>query len=178
MKNGRRTFESVGDDLQVALQELKARQASLNGPTPVTIIPEKKTLRTEVEAFLAHRAESWRYILGVFGDWFGWDKDPAHFQREDFRAFAVHLTKVKACNKDECLAPRTRKNYLKDLSQFLRSTGRVVIVVRKRAGRDHRKGDGRNSQYTGSDPPRFPQGQQEDQGLLLKIHCGCDVCRL
>ena len=84
-KNGTRTFESVGDDLQVALQELKARQASLSSPTPVIIIPEKKTLRTEVEAFLVCRPKSWRYILGVFGDWYGWDENPADFQREDFQ---------------------------------------------------------------------------------------------
>lgn len=68
LKNGRRTFESVGDDLQVALQELKARQASLNAPTPVTIITQPKTLRTEVQTFLANKPDSWRHILGVFGD--------------------------------------------------------------------------------------------------------------
>lgn len=129
-KNGRRTFESVGDDLQVALQELKARQASLNTPTPVTVITQRKILRTEVQTFLANRAESWRYILGVFGDWYGWDKDLASFQRADFQAFAGHLAKLRPAYKNECYAPRTRKNYLKHLTQFLRSTGRVVIVVR------------------------------------------------
>jgi len=130
LKNGKRTFESVDDELQVALQELKARQASLSAPTPVTVIPERKIVRTEVEAFLANRPESWRYILGVFGDWYGWEEDPASFQREDFQAFAAHLEKLRPANKKECYAPRTRKNYLKHLTQFLRSTGRVVIVVR------------------------------------------------
>jgi integrase len=128
-KNGRRTFESVGDDLQVALQELKARQASLNAPTRVTIITPK-TVRTEVQAFLSNRPKSWRYILGVFGDWYGWDKDPASVQREDFQAFAAHLAKLSPAHKECLMAPRTRKNYLKHLTQFLRSSGRVVIVVR------------------------------------------------
>jgi integrase len=130
LKNGRRTFESVGDDLQVALQELKAPQASLNAPPPVTIITQPKTVRTEVQTFLANKPDSWRHILGVFGDWYGWDKDPADFQREDFHTFAAHLTKLRPAVNKECLAPRTRKNYLKHLTQFLRSTGRVVIVVR------------------------------------------------
>jgi integrase len=129
MKTGRRTFESVGDDLQVALQELKARQAFLKAPTPVAIVTQRKTVRSEAQAFLASRPESWRYILGVIGDWYGWDNNLSDFQREDFHAFAAHLTKLRPANK-ECLAPRTRKNYLKHLTQFLRNTGRVVIVVR------------------------------------------------
>ena len=90
LKNGRRTFESVGDDLQGALQELKARQASLNAPTPVAIITQPKAVRSEVQTFLANKPDSWRHILGVFGDWYGWDKNPAAFQREDFHAFAAH----------------------------------------------------------------------------------------
>jgi len=129
LKNGRRTFESVGDDIQVALQELKARQASLSAPTPVPIITQPKTVRAEVQTFLANKPESSRHILGVFGDWYGWDKDPAEFQREDFRAFAAHLTKLRPANK-EYFAPRTRRNYLKNLATFLRSTGRIVIVSR------------------------------------------------
>jgi integrase len=67
--------------------------------------------------------------LGVFGNWYDWDKDPADFQREDFRAFAAHLTKLRPAHK-ECLAPRTQRNYLKNLLTFLRATGRSVIVVR------------------------------------------------
>jgi len=113
----------------LVLQEQKARQASLNAPTPVAVIAQRKTLRTEVQAFLAHRPKSWRYILGVFGDFYGWDEDPASFHREDFQAFAAHLAKLRPANK-ECLAPRTQKNYLKHLMTFLRSTGRVVIEVR------------------------------------------------
>src|SRR5262245_40010533 len=58
LKNGCRTFESVGDDLQVALQEQKARRTSLNPPTPVTVITQRKTLRMEVQTFLANRPES------------------------------------------------------------------------------------------------------------------------
>jgi len=83
-----------------------------------------------VQTFLANKPDSWRHILGVFGDWYGWDKNPADFQRQDFHAFAAHLTKLRPAVNKECLAPRTRKNYLKHLTQFLRSTGRVVIVVR------------------------------------------------
>jgi hypothetical protein len=37
MKNGRRTFESVGDDLQVALQEQKNRSQALSSSPPLTI---------------------------------------------------------------------------------------------------------------------------------------------
>jgi len=129
LKNGRRTFEGVGDDLQLVLQEQKARQASLNALAPVAVIAQKKTLRTEVQAFLAHRPKSWQYILGVFGDFYGWDEDPASFHREDFQAFAAHLAKLRPANK-EGLAPRSQKNYLKHLMTFLRSAGRVVIEVR------------------------------------------------
>jgi hypothetical protein len=99
LKNGSRTFESVGDDLRVALQEQKARRVSHNTPTPITVITRRKTLRTEVQTFLANRPESWRYILGVFGDWYGWDKDAVSFQREDFQAFAAHLAKLRPANK-------------------------------------------------------------------------------
>jgi len=129
LKNGKRTFESVGDDLQVVLQEQKARQASLSSPTPVTVITQRKTVGTEVQAFLVQRPKSWRYILSVFGDFYGWDEDPASFQREDFQAFAVHLARLRPANK-ECLAPRTQKNYLKNVLTFLRSAGRVVILAR------------------------------------------------
>jgi integrase len=111
------------------MQELKARQAALNAPTPVTIITQRKTVRTEVQAFLTNRPKSWRYILGVFGDFYGWDKDLTNFERGHFRTFAAHLTKLRPAHK-ECLAPRTQKNYLKNLLTFLRCTGRVVIVVR------------------------------------------------
>jgi len=95
-RNGRRTFESVGDDLQVALQEQKVRQASLNAPTPVAITSQRKTLREDVPAFLTNRPEL-RYILGVFGDWCRWVKDQASFERNDFQAFATHLTKLPPC---------------------------------------------------------------------------------
>jgi len=115
--NGSRTFESVGDDLQVALQEQQARRASLDAPTPVTIISARKTVRTEMQTFLTNRPESWQYILGVFGDFFGWDKDPATFQRADFKAYAAHLSKLRAANK-KCLDPRTQKNYLNTSRRF------------------------------------------------------------
>jgi hypothetical protein len=92
-ENGKRKWESVGDDLALAEQEQKARQASLNSTTPLTIISEQKTLRKEVQKFLTNKSESWRYILAVFGDFHGWDKDPANFQHEDFKAYAAHLAK-------------------------------------------------------------------------------------
>ena len=56
-KNGRRTFESVGDDLQAALQEQKAREKRLSAPTPITIIPARKTLRDTVSEFLAEKRD-------------------------------------------------------------------------------------------------------------------------
>jgi hypothetical protein len=59
LKNGSRTFESVGGDLQVALQELKARQPSPKAPAPVAIITQSKTVRMEVQAFLSRRPKSW-----------------------------------------------------------------------------------------------------------------------
>jgi integrase len=128
-ENGKRKWESVGDDLALAEQEQKARQASLNSPTPLTIISEQKTLRKEVQRFLANKSESWRYILAVFGDFYGWDKDPANFQREDFKAYAAHLANLRPAYKD-CLAARTQRNYLDHLTTFLRNTGRVVTVAR------------------------------------------------
>jgi hypothetical protein len=79
----------------LALQEQKARQASLNVPTPVTIMSARKTVRTEMQTFLTNRPQSWQYILGVFDDFFGWDKDPATFQRADFKAYAAHLSASK-----------------------------------------------------------------------------------
>ena len=51
LKNGKCTFESAGDDLQVALQEQKARRVSHNTPAPITVITQGKTLRTEVQHF-------------------------------------------------------------------------------------------------------------------------------
>lgn len=45
LKNGSRTFASVGDDLQVALQELKARQASLSAPTRANIFRRQAASR-------------------------------------------------------------------------------------------------------------------------------------
>lgn len=122
-ENGRRKWESVGEDYAVALQEQKARQASLNAPASLTIVTARKTLRTETQTFLAEKPDAWRHILGVFGDFYGWDKDPASFQRPDFKAYAAHVTKLG-------LRPRTQKNYLAHLTTFLRSTGRIVLVAR------------------------------------------------
>ena len=76
--------ESVGDDIQVALQEQKARQSSPSSETPRSIISVRKTLREATQEFLAVKSEAWRLILGVFGDFYGWDKNPASFQRTNF----------------------------------------------------------------------------------------------
>jgi len=111
------------------LEEQKARKQSLSAAKSVAIISERKTFRTAVLEFLKDKPEAIRHILGVFGDFHGWDNDPANFQREDFKRYAAHLGKLRPVNK-ECLAPRTRKNYLNHLTTFLRSTGRVVLVAR------------------------------------------------
>jgi integrase len=123
-KNGRRTYESVGEDLQVALQEQKARGNVLSAPALITISPASKTLRDAVSKFLAEReAKNWRHILTTFGVWWGWDKDPATFQRPDFKAFARYIENLS-------LRPRSQKNYLNNLTTFFRGTGRVVLVAR------------------------------------------------
>jgi len=103
-KNGRRTFESVGDDLQAALQEQKAREKRLSAPTPITIIPARKTLRDTVSEFLAEKrdqelASHSDDVRGVVG----WEKEPANFQRPDFEAFARYIQTLH-------LRPRTQKN--------------------------------------------------------------------
>jgi hypothetical protein len=85
LKNGHRTFESVGHDIQVALQEQKARQSSPSSEAPPGIISARKTLREATQEFLADKSEAWRHILGVFGDFYDWDKNPASFQRTDFK---------------------------------------------------------------------------------------------
>jgi hypothetical protein len=123
IKNGRRTFESVGDDLQVALHEQKNRSQALSSPPPLTIISPRQILRDAVSDFLKDKAEATRYILGVFGSFYGWDRQPGQFQRADFKAFARHLATLD-------LRPRTRKNYLGHVCTFFRGTGRVVLVAR------------------------------------------------
>jgi integrase len=123
-KNGRRTFESVGNDLQLALQEKKARENGLSAPALITVLPSKKSLRDTMGEFLADKEpKNWRHILTTFGAWWGWEKDPANFQRSEFKAFARHIETLD-------LRPRTRRNYLSNLTTFLRGTGRVVLVAR------------------------------------------------
>jgi len=123
-KNGRRTYESVGEDLQVALLEQKAREKGLSAPTPITVIPARKTLRDAASEFLAEKeTKNWRHMLTTFGVWWGWEKHPANFQRPDFKAFARYIETLD-------LRPRTQKNYLNNLTTFLRGTGRVVFVAR------------------------------------------------
>jgi len=77
-KNGRRTFEGVGDDLQVALQEQKAREKTLDASTE-SVVPSvsgRKTLREYISQFAAkkdgptkterRRANRWRSFLADF----------------------------------------------------------------------------------------------------------------
>src|SRR5712672_1150006 len=80
-KNGRRTFEGVGDDLQVALQEQKAREKTLDASTE-SVVPSvsgRKTLREYISQLLQkrdgptkterRRANRWRSFLADFSQW-------------------------------------------------------------------------------------------------------------
>jgi hypothetical protein len=66
--------------------------------------------------------ENWRHIVNIFGDWWGWTKDPAGFQRADFNSFRKYGATLG-------LRPRTEHNYLIQVCTFFRATGRVVIVA-------------------------------------------------
>jgi hypothetical protein len=59
--------------------------------------------------FLKGKPQATRYILGVFGKFYGRDKDPASFKRVDFKAHASHLANRRPVHKER-MAPRTRKN--------------------------------------------------------------------
>jgi len=122
-KNGRRTFESVGEDLRWALQEQKNRSQALSSPPALAIISLRQTLRDAVCEFLKDKPEATRHILGVLGSFYGWDREPWQFQRANFKAFARHVATLD-------LRPRTQKNYLSQVCTFLRSIGRVVLVAR------------------------------------------------
>jgi len=85
--------------------------------------PAHRMLREVAGEFLATKPrENWRHIVNVFGEWWGWGKDPADFQRPDFRAFGKHVAPL-------WLRPRTEHNYLNQVCTFLRATGRVVLVA-------------------------------------------------
>lgn len=133
-KNGRRTFESVGDDLQVALQEQKAREKTLDASTETVVpsAPGRKTLRELISQFAAkkdgltkterRRANRWRSFLADFSQWWGREYVD-EFRREHFDSFRKHLASTGK-------KPRTQRNLLSDLLTFLRGTGRLVRVVR------------------------------------------------
>jgi hypothetical protein len=127
-KNGRRTFESVGEDFQWALQEQKNRSQAPSSPQSLTIVSPRQTLRDAVSEFLKDKPEATRYILGVLGSFYGWDREPGHFQRADFKAFARHVATLD-------LRPRTQKNYLSHVCTFFHGIGRVP-QTRERADRD------------------------------------------
>jgi len=46
-KNGKPTFESVGDDLANAVQEMKARQKAIANHAPVVVLAPRLTLHSE-----------------------------------------------------------------------------------------------------------------------------------
>jgi integrase/recombinase XerD len=124
-QNGRRIWEAVGSDLTLALQEQKARQRALDKPAApdAEITPPKRILRDLVGEFLASKQNrDSRHILHVFGQWWGWTKDPATFHRPEFRAFGKYVASLG-------LRPRTEYNYLSHVCTFLRATGRVVEVA-------------------------------------------------
>jgi integrase/recombinase XerD len=124
-RNGKRMWESVGSDLTLALQEQRARQRALETPETSTAAaaPAPRMLREVASEFLATRPrENWRHIVNVFGEWWGWGKDPADFQRADFKAFGKYVATLE-------LRPRTEYNYLNHVCTFLRATGRVVLVA-------------------------------------------------
>jgi hypothetical protein len=80
-QNGSRAWESVGNDLALALQEQKARQKALETSTepaaPTT--PPRKSLREHISQFAAkkdgltkterRRANAWRSFLNAFSEW-------------------------------------------------------------------------------------------------------------
>jgi integrase len=123
-KNGKPTFESVGKDLANAVQEMKDRKEALSKPSlVVTALKPKVTSRKAVADFLKMKeTKNWQHQLGVFADWYGWERDPGELQRSDFKAYARHVESLG-------LRPRTEKNYLSNLCTFLRWTGRVVLVA-------------------------------------------------
>jgi integrase len=125
-QNGKRIWETVSNDLTLALQEQRARQRALETPAvpvAVTALP-KRNLRDVVAEFLNGKDnKNWCYILTVFGDWWDWEKHVENFQRPDFKAFAKHVASLS-------LRPRTEDNYLRNVCTFFRAAGRVVEIVR------------------------------------------------
>jgi hypothetical protein len=102
--NGKRKWESVGGELNLALQEQKARQASLElvPSATVTTLRTSKTVAEAVTKFIANkngedrhaqrRARNWKWLLDLFSNW--WDKTHVdEFTREDFQAFQKYLAK-------------------------------------------------------------------------------------
>jgi hypothetical protein len=175
LKNGRRTFESVGDDIQVALQEQRAREKGLSAPQPVAIIGPRKTVRDAVSDFLKGKPEATRFILGVFGDFYGWDEDPVNFQRVDFKAYAAHVAKLGK-------RPRTQKNYLNHLTTFLRSMGRVVLVARNEQDATVRKATAvipNTLVLTRSDFPKINRGIKDfySQAQVDALFAACKSLR-
>jgi hypothetical protein len=125
-KSGKRIWESIGNDLTLALQEQRARQSSLETPeaSPTAGAAVPQLLRGVAGEFLAAKPkENWRHIVNTFGEWWGWAKSPADFQRHDFKAFAKHVGTLG-------LRPRGEHNYLNQICTFLRATGRVVVVAK------------------------------------------------
>jgi integrase/recombinase XerD len=131
--NGKRKWESVGGDLNIALQEQKARQASFetSPSTPSRTLSIRKALAEAITKFIAHkngpgrlarrRTQSWKWLLDLFSKW--WDKTYVdEFNREDFQAFQKYLARKGK-------QPRTQHNMLHSLVTFFRASGRVVLFA-------------------------------------------------
>ena len=131
--NRKRKWESVGSDLNIALQEQKARQASLElvPSATVTTLSTRKTVAEAITKFIANkngadrhaqrRARGWKWLLDLFSNW--WDKIYIdEFTREDFQAFQKYLAKKGR-------QPRTQCNLLRSLVTFFRASGRVVLFA-------------------------------------------------
>jgi hypothetical protein len=113
-RNGKRWWESVGNDITLALQEQRARQSALEMQLASKSVegPAHRILREVAGEFLATKPrENWRHIINQFGEWWGWGKDPADFQRSDFKAFGKYVASLG-------LRPRTEHNYLNQVCTF------------------------------------------------------------
>jgi len=131
--NGKRKWESVGSDLNIALQDQKARQASLElvPSATVTTLSTRTTVAEAITKFIANkngkdrhaqrRARGWKWLLDLFSNW--WDKIYIdEFTREDFQAFQKYLAKKGR-------QPRTQYNLLRSLVTFFRASRRVVLFA-------------------------------------------------
>jgi hypothetical protein len=166
-QNRKRVWESVGNDLAVALQEQRARQSALETvevPAAVEATARRNLREVAAEFFATKPTENWRHILTVFGERWGWTKDPADFQRADFKAFRKYIATLG-------LRPRTEHNYLNQICTFFRATGRVVVVAateQDAAGCNPQASNGCGPEHLDFGVLGFPDGKSRYAGLLLR----------